>query len=103
VRDGKWAAANPFKLNANFVDLGLLTTEEHTAALMHSLEEITPADYAGKHPPESSYEPVVKGADMFAFSWLSKSFGCRMYLKFCFVREEVYFFSLHEDRQQGDA
>ncbi len=102
VRDGDWAPADASKLNSNFLDLDLITAEEQTRALMNALQEITPHDYKGSHPPQMSYEPLVRGAELFAFAWASSSFGCRMYLKFCVFREEVYFFSLHKERQGGD-
>jgi hypothetical protein len=60
--------------------------------------EIRPGDYRGKRPPEPSYEQAIHGFELFAFSWDSKVFGCRMYLKFTVKGENLWIVSLHRDR-----
>ena len=39
---GRWAAADPGKLAANFMDLNLYLRDEQHAALVHAISEITP-------------------------------------------------------------
>jgi hypothetical protein len=58
------------------------------------LQEITPADYSGKHPPEKSYEARVQGDDLFAFAWDSAYFRRRIYFKFCVHKEHDKSFTL---------
>lgn len=43
------------------------------------LEEISPSDYAGTRPPQKSYEKVIIGQELFAFSWWSSKCNKQMY------------------------
>jgi hypothetical protein len=61
-------------------------------------EEIGPRDYRGQSPPKKSYEKAILGSELFAFRWVSKVFGCRMYLKFTVKKQDLWIVSLHRDR-----
>jgi hypothetical protein len=99
VAEGHWTPLDPMKLTSNLDDVGLFGREATRRALVGAFEEIAPADYAGKRPPEKSYEVRGKGLELFAFSWQSSAFGRRMYLKFAIDRnEEVWLASIHTDR-----
>jgi hypothetical protein len=63
-------------------------------------QEIRPRDYRGESPPKRSYEKPIIGFELFAFRWVSKVFGCRMYLKFAVKGENLWVVSLHRDRSQ---
>lgn len=111
IKDGKWFPANPAKLQANWQELedtfGIETalTEDRTSVLTEALREIEVEDYAGKHPPQRSYEASAHGGEMFAFQWesglLRKS---EMYFKFCFTgadkNRKVCVFSIHPQRER---
>ena len=95
----------PAKLAKDFDKLGLYSTAEHMEALCAALQEISPNHYSGRRPPDKSYEPGVKGDDLFAFSWASKHFGKSMYVKFCLHKFDeqkwaLFVFSLHEDNPE---
>jgi hypothetical protein len=64
------------------------------------LEEVDPQHYVGMHPPQRSYESNITGAELFAFRWLSRRFGCEVYLKFTLKERCLYLVSLHEHREQ---
>jgi hypothetical protein len=96
--------AVPLKLAADFQSLLLFSTEDQIEGLAASLREVTARDYSGAHPPEKSYEPGVRGDDLFAFAWTSEFFRRRMYFKFCLHKEAedcftLYVFSLHEEKR----
>ncbi len=60
-----------------------------------------PNHYAGQYPPQRSYEHDIEGYELLAFRWLSKTLGCRVYLKFTMKGKRMWLVSLHEDRK-GD-
>lgn len=65
-------------------------------------EEITPDDYVGKRPPERSYEDKIKDCELFAFRWVSKQFGCELYLKFTLKDDVLWLVSFHLHREIGE-
>ena len=70
------------------------------SVLLSILEEIdVKKNYAGSRPPQKSYESKILGYELFAFSWISKYFGCETYLKFALKQEIFWLVSLHEDRR----
>ncbi len=90
-------------------ELGLESAVELWELLPKLLEEIRQAKpeecYAGQYPPQRSYESdaAIKGKDLWAFAWISKRCGKKMYLKFVLTkdsRDEWHYFHLdcHEDR-----
>lgn len=97
----QWAPVNEIKLAGDFHGIGLHTAAERAEALMTALLEIDPEDYVGRRPPERSYEKRVYGRDFFAFSWPSRRFRRRMYLKFCVTKDALFILSFHESRKGG--
>ena len=102
IAGSDWAPADFQALLPEFDALDLITTEEHNRALESALNEIRPEHYAGYRPPQKSYEQVCREAELFAFAWDSAFFGCRMYLKFCFVKETLYIVSFHKSRRADE-
>lgn len=66
--------------------------------LLRILKEVSPQDYVGTRPPQKSYENEIRGLELFAFRWMSKTFGCKSYLKFSIGQGSIYLVSLHQDR-----
>ena len=99
---GRPRSASPEKLLANFVELGLYSTSSQLKAIGTVLGEISPECYCGHFPPEKSYEPITKGAELLAFRWESEHFGHTMYVKFSILGSgedrKLYLYSLHQDR-----
>lgn len=95
LAEAAWAAADPLKLALNFAELDLVSTDEQLQALRVASAEIATRDYAGGRPPQKSYEEATKDLEMYAFSWDSKHFSCRMYFKFSLTKEVVFIYSLH--------
>jgi hypothetical protein len=89
---------DPLKLGNDFSDLSLFTQEEQNEAISTALLEVSANDYRGLRPPAEAFEQCVRGEEMFDFKWESKFFKRKMYLKFCLVGNELWIFSLHEDR-----
>lgn len=85
-------AADAIELNYPISDL--------EKVLLCLLGEIDPNCYAGTHPPQRSYEPEIKGLELFAFRWTSKRFGCDIYLKFSINKGQIWLVSLHVDRKK---
>lgn len=106
VESGRWAAANPLKLAADFARVDLYLADEQQPALRHAMAELKPEHYCGGRPPQRSYERATKGAEMFAFSWDSERFGKKMYFKFALTgagaTQGLYVYSLHESRAKGN-
>lgn len=65
------------------------------------LKEIRKADpvrcYAGSRPPQKSYEPEIKGEDLWAFRWPSVTLGREMYLKFALKNTKSGWVFAHVD------
>lgn len=98
IQIGKCFFANPEKVVGELDDLGL-TTEDCWDCIVNCLDEITPYDYAGKRPPEFSYENKIKNKELFAFAWDSKYMGKNMYLKFVIKNECFWYVSFHESKK----
>jgi hypothetical protein len=79
--------------------LGLdFLVDELAERLPEILSEIHPGDYQGQRPPAKSYERSILDAELFAFKWSSKVFGCMMYLKFAIKGDYLRIISLHKHR-----
>ena len=50
--------------------------------------------YAGTRPPQKSYKNPILKCELYAFSWESRHFGCRVYLKFALKGEAFWLISL---------
>src|SRR5207253_8382794 len=108
-----WLPADPAKLKANWDELedtcgveSAALEEEQTAILIAILKEARPEHYAGKYPPERSYERCTGGSELFAFRWLSTFFGNRMmFFKFSIVNSgaggvRTFIYSVHPNRER---
>lgn len=87
----------PEVIAADAIELGYEVSKLNKI-LSKILEEIAPKDYAGTRPPQKSYENEIKGFELFAFRWVSKTFGCESYFKFSVKQDSIYLVSLHQDR-----
>jgi hypothetical protein len=100
VSGSQFSVLNPVIIAADALELGL-NLQKISYILSDLLEEITPNDYVGQYPPQRSYEHDIEGYELLAFRWLSKTLGCRVYLKFTVKGNRMWLVSLHEDRK-GD-
>ena len=102
VKEKRWVPASEVKLRPNFEELDLYLPEEQENALANVREELKPEYYAGSRPPQRSREESVRGKELFAFAWMSRFFGKRIYFKFTFKGtgnvKDLYVLSIHEDR-----
>jgi len=94
-------------LAVDLPELGLLSRGELWALLPELLREIEATNplncYAGGYPPQRSYEPEVKDADLWVYRWQSARLKRVMYIKFAMKKNRagqwVYFHvDLHPDR-----
>lgn len=98
IEKGYYLPADATKATVNLESLDLWGEDEIRKAFLDSISEITPDDYEGRRPPETSIEREVFGEEMFAFCWESKRFSKRMYLKFCIKKGTFYYISFHETK-----
>jgi len=89
----------PSVIAADALDLSY-EFEEIAGILFDLLEEITPKDYVGQYPPKRSYEEEIFQEELFAFQWVSKRLGGRIYLKFAFKDKWMWLISLHQSRKE---
>ena len=82
------------------MELGYLIESDLIGVLTSLLNEITPDNYAGKRPPEKSYERQIEDLDLFAFRIESCWFNCAVYLKFALYNNELWIVSLHQNREK---
>jgi len=97
VGKGNILTINPGAVAADAAELSFLASELQ-AVLSKILLEVKPTYYIGRRPPEKSYDPQIKGGDLFTFRWMCREFGCEVYFKFCIKEGCFYLVSLHENR-----
>ena len=72
-------------LVADLEELGIEDEQHYWDAIEVGLGEISAIGpvrcYAGKHPPEKSYD--LRGAELWAYRWPSNHFGCEMVHQIC--------------------
>ena len=56
--------------------------------------------YAGSNPPHQSYEPDIKGMELFAFTAKNSLFDGLVYYKFALRDDRLYLVSLHRSRER---
>ena len=88
---------NPVSIAADALELGF-PIEGIDNTLTDILEEIAPKFYVGQYPPQKSYEDRIAGWELYAFRWVSRHLGCRVYLKFTLKENHFWLVSLHGDR-----
>jgi len=101
VSENQFSILNPVIIAADAFELGV-NLQNISYILIDLLEEVTPNHYAGRYPPQQSYEHDIEGYELLAFRWLSKKLGCRVYLKFTIKGNRVWLVSLHEDRKEDE-
>ncbi len=101
VSENQFSILNPVIIAADAIELGV-DLQDISFILINLLEEITPNHYVGQYPPQRSYEHDIEGYDLLAFRWLSKTLGCRVYLKFTIKGKRMWLVSLHEDRKEDE-
>ncbi len=101
VSENQFSILNPVIIAADAIELGV-NLQNISFILIDLLEEITPNHYAGQYPPQRSYEHDIEGYELLAFRWLSKTLGCRVYLKFTIKVKRMWLVSLHEDRKEDE-
>jgi hypothetical protein len=97
--------ANQSKAVGELNDLDIGDTNDVWQLIRELLEEISPKDYKGSRPPQKSYEKVITGLELLAFSWWSLRCAKQMYIKFVLKNERYYYVSLHQSRsieQKGE-
>jgi hypothetical protein len=99
VSENQFSILNPVIIAADALELGV-DLHNISYILIDLLEEITPSHYAGQYPPQRSYEHDIESYELLAFRWLSKTLGCRVYLKFTIKGNRMWLVSLHEDRKE---
>jgi hypothetical protein len=99
VDDGPIYLVEDEPIIADALDLGYDITEI-PRVLKRLFNEISQKDYAGTRPPQKSYKNPILDCELYAFSWESLHFGCRVYLKFALKGEVFWLISLHEDRSR---
>lgn len=91
------------KLEAEFMELNLLTVAERYAAVDCALSEIRPKDRQGPQPPNNVSSPPYAGEVMYAFNWKSSEYGS-VYFKFCLTGasrlEHLVLHSFHYEREK---
>ncbi|MCF8069202.1 MAG: hypothetical protein K9L30_11515 [Desulfobacterales bacterium] len=102
VSEGFVSIIKPDAVACDAIELDYAIDLELLDVLSELLNEISPSHYAGKRPPEKSYEQEITGLDLFAFKIESKRFKCRVYLKFAIVESELWLVSLHQDRDKKE-
>jgi len=101
VSENQFSILNPVIIAADAIELGV-DLQNISFILVDLLKEITPNHYAGQYPPQRSYEHDIEGYELLAFRWLSKTLGCRVYLKFTIKGKRMWLVSLHEDRKEDE-
>jgi hypothetical protein len=107
VQQGRWLPASPAKLKANWDELedkgyveSTVLENEQSDILLTALSEANPRDYAGRRPPERSYEGETQNLELFCFCWESSFCGNReIFLRFSISgngdEARLWVYSLH--------
>jgi len=100
VANGLINLINQDAIVCDAIELGYLIELDLIGVLTSLLNEITPNNYAGKRPPEKSYERQIEDLDLFAFRVESSWFNCTVYLKFTLYNNELWIVSLYRNREK---
>jgi hypothetical protein len=104
LRGGKFSLALTKHLSGDLAELELESANDLPDLLIELLEEIAsigPVEcYAGTKPPQRSYEPEIKGLELWAYSWHSQRLSRPMYLKFALKKEWYVYVDCHTDNPQ---
>ena len=87
-------------LAADLAELEIENEDDYWKAIETALEEIAEAGavdaYAGRHPPEKSYD--FPDVELWAYRWDSKHFSRGMYIKFAIKNKRYLHIDCHENR-----
>src|SRR5688572_6840547 len=86
------------KLVSEFAALNIGDSSEIWPLLAILMEEISPAHYAGTHPPMKTLDTSLN-SELFVFVWESKTMKQFMYVKFVVKNDIFYYFSLHKSNR----
>src|SRR4030042_2676025 len=100
VSENQFSILNPVIIAADAIQLGV-DLQNISFILVDLLKEITPTHYAGQYPPQRSYEHRIEGYELLAFRWVSKTLGCRVYLKFTIKGKTMWLLCVPEGRKGG--
>ena len=92
------------KLEAEFMELGLLTVAERHSAVDDALSQICPRDRLGPQPPNNISFPPYGGEVLYAFNWKSVTYGS-IYFKFCLAgpsMDLLVLHSFHHEREKDE-
>ena len=103
VANGLINLVNQDAIVCDAIELGYLIESDLIGVLTSLLNEITPNNYAGKRPPEKSYERQIEDLDLFDFRIESSWFNCAVYLKFALYNNELWIVSLHRNREKREV
>ncbi len=98
LRNRQALFANPAKVVGELENLDIGDSEEVWELISQLICELQLTDYAGGHPPQKSYEPLIADCELWAFSWTSTVLKKQMYLKFSIKEGTFYYVSLHESK-----
>lgn len=104
LRGGKFSPVLTKHLTSDLDDLDLESANDLPSLLIELFEEIQtigPVEcYAGARPPHRSYEPEIRGHELWAYSWHSQSLNRPMYVKFALKKEWYIYVDCHRDNPQ---
>lgn len=89
---------NPKSIASDANELGYRIGDDFIGSLTSVLRETTPKNYAGRRPPEQSYENTIMKNALYAFRTKSTSFKCLVYLKFTLFDDQLWVVSFHKNR-----
>lgn len=102
VRTGCRAMPLDKHVVAHLDELEVENEAEYWELIEKALEEISNAGpetiYAGGHPPQKSYEDGLRGEELWAYCWESKTCGKKMYLKFVIKDKRYIHLDCHADK-----
>jgi len=105
LRGGKFQQVVTKHIYGDLADLELDSADELPGLLVKLLEEIKTIGpvkcYAGGHPPHRSYEPELKGLELWPYCWHSESLNRGMYLKFAMKKEWYVYVDCHRGNPSG--
>ncbi|NGX34956.1 MAG: hypothetical protein K1060chlam1_01321 [Candidatus Anoxychlamydiales bacterium] len=92
--------ANLNKAVGELYELEIESPNQIWKLILELLDEISPKDYAGRRPPQRSYEKTIENRELFAFCWNSLKLRKKMYIKFALKENRYYYVSLHKSKDK---
>jgi hypothetical protein len=98
VRKGRIAFLNQTAIACDAIDLEYDIEHDLLSFLPECLHQLTPAEYAGRRPPEKAYATEISGLELFAFKIEKSPFRAPVYIKFTHVDDVLWLVSFHRNR-----